>query len=248
MIDVLFLPGTGHPNGGDGVTEEFLRHLDKKRFRPRIVRYPAEFGFQGAAYADSRAAGRQALITAIRQTDNLVVLGGYSQGAVIAGDLADEISEGLHPELEVLACALIADGRRPAGTATPGRGDRPPRGYGIVDQRTVGYRVPTWWAAAEGDPITALPAGNPLRTVADLAEWFSLRSPADAQRWGADMLDKIIRGRLQPWWSPQRWRDWNGALAYARGYLYDGRHGLDYVRYGHCHDLAMQINMEVREW
>lgn len=241
MIDVLFLPGTGHGGGGDGVSEDFLARLDRSRFTPRIVPYPATFGGGDAAYADSRAAGRMALIEAIRASPNLCVIGGYSQGAVIAGDLAREIGDGLHPELEIVGVALIADGRRPRGGGVPGH--RAAEGYGIVGERGVWTDAfPTFWAAAPGDPITALPEGNPLRTVADMVDWFSLRSPGDAMRWASDMLVTAANGRAQVWWKPHLWPQWNGAVAYARGYLFDGRHGAAYITEGYNQQLAEAVN------
>ncbi|WP_306365486.1 hypothetical protein [Nocardia sp. CC227C] len=49
-------------------------------------------------------------------------------------------------------------------------------------------------------------------------------------------------------WLPgsfQHWRTWGGAVAYARGYLLDSRHTLDYVRHGHAQALADTVNREV---
>lgn len=242
MIDVLFLPGTGHGGGGDGVSEDFLSRLDRDRFNRKIVPYPATFGGLDEPYASSKVAGRMALIEAIRASFNKVVIGGYSQGAVIAGDLAREIADGLHPELEVAGCALIADGCRPRGGGVPQWPAT--EGYGIVGERGVWSDVfPTYWVAAVGDPITALPAGNPLRSVADLAEWFSLRSPADTARWATEMLVTASNGRAQAWWQPQHWRSWNSAIAYARGYLFDGRHGAAYISEGHTQALADAVHL-----
>ncbi|MFC9892135.1 hypothetical protein ACFVMC_00435 [Nocardia sp. NPDC127579] len=241
MIEVLVLPGTGHPRGGDGVSEAFMAALDPARFRPRIVAYPAAYG-DPMPYGRSRELGRAALITAIRATPELVVIAGYSQGAGIAGDLAAEISTGVLPDLEVLGCALIADPARPSGSGCPGAPTA--SGYGVAGQRPI-PGIPTWWAAAEGDPITALPAGNPLRSVADLSEWYGLSSPDAVCRWGEDLVELVRERTFQRWWSVQHWRSWAGAMAYARGYLVDGRHGADYVRHGHVQALAAAVNDEV---
>lgn len=242
MIDVLMLPGTGWPNGGDGVTEDFLDRLDPGRFALRIVPYPAEFGEPGnQTYRKSRDLGAEALRAAIHATPNKVIIGGYSQGAVIAGDVAADIAAGLHPDLEIVACALIADGARPEGAGVPGV--MPTVGYGIAGQRPVPSDVfPTYWAAAPGDPITALPAGNPLRSVADIVDWMTINSPEGMIRWGADVLDRVLRGQLQDWWAPWKWQSWLGATAYARGYLFDGRHGAAYITEGYNAQLAAAIN------
>ncbi|MFF2553462.1 cutinase family protein [Nocardia sp. NPDC058058] len=238
MIDVLIVGGTGVPYG-ESITDTFSRTLDHSRFAPRMVPYPADYGLH-VSYAESSAAGKAALLSAISDSANRVVIAGYSQGAAIAGDVAAEIGRGLHPDLEVLACALIADPLRPAGQCIT----QDPGGYGIAGQRPVDG-LPTFWAAAPGDPITALPAGNPLRTVADLTQYFCISSPEAALRWGQSLVDAVLHQRVQRWWAPKNWSAWSGALAYARGYLTDGRHTDDYVRQGHAALLATIINREV---
>lgn len=248
MIDVLMLPGTGFPTGGDGVCEEFARHLDPARFTSRIVEYPAAYGGIGLdePYADSRAAGRQALFDAIKAAPGRVVIAGYSQGAQIAGDLAAEIDvngnlAGVGVD-EVLAAALIADPGRPLGGGMPGRPIA--SGYGITGVRPI-KGLAAYWAANEGDPITALPEGNPLRSIADATEYFSLRSPADAERWALNLIDRAKSGQWQRWWALENWRTWGGAIAYARGYLRDGRHTDDYILRGLAAELAETINRAV---
>ncbi|WP_051179735.1 PE-PPE domain-containing protein [Nocardia concava] len=245
MIEVLWLAGTGFGAAPDGVSLAFAEHLDPARFRFRAVPYPATYGGVDMPYAESRAIGRKALIDAIDRSPYPAVIGGYSQGAGIAGDLAAEIGRGLHPQLDVRACALVADPLRPRGDYGFYPGAWLSSGYGISGERHI-FGLPTSWAANEGDPITALPAGNPLRSVADLTAWWSLRSPEDAERWAQDLLERAKRGAWQRWWSPENWRTWSGAIAYMRGYLFDGRHGLDYVRLGHCERLAMAINGAVQ--
>lgn len=244
MIDVLILPGTGHGRNADGISRAFADALDPARFEPRIVAYPAEYGTP-RPYAESRRLGRQALLNAIPPRRRYV-FAGYSQGAGIAGDLARDVVEHMPGAIadHLVGCALIADPLRPAGAGMPHR--PPASGYGIAGQRRVyPVSVPMWWAAADGDPITALPAGNPLRSVADLSEWWSLAGPAEVARWGEDLVDKARRGVYQQWWSPANWRTWGGAVAYARGYLWDGRHTDDYLRHGHVQALADTVNREV---
>lgn len=240
MIDVLILPGTGSPCG-DAVCAAFAQSLDPDRFAPRIVSYPATYGGIQMPYAESRALGRKALADAVQRTANPAIIAGYSQGAGIAGDLAAELGAGVHPDLEVYACALIADPVRPHGAGMPHRPPAP--GYGIAGSRVI-TGLPTWWAAAAGDPITALPAGNPLRSIADVTEWWSLSGPAAAARWGQDLVDKCRRNAFQRWWSVENWRTWNGAMAFARGYLFDGRHGAAYITEGHVQALAETIGKE----
>lgn len=249
-IVVLSLPGTGAPSGGDGITEDFHRHLDSSRYDCRIVPYAAAFGVGGnIAFADSRKTGRTALLAAMDAlpSGTEVILGGYSQGAVIAGDLAREIDAGdLSVHVRIVAAALIADGYRPHGYGLTPPGQPLAEGYGIAGERYLsGVPFPVFWVSAWGDPIASLPAGNPLRTVADLTQYYSIRTPETAVKWGASVLDAVTQGRLQDWWRPDKWQRWNSAIAFARGFLFDGRHTVDYVRYGHTRALADAVNRHV---
>ncbi|MEV0356359.1 PE-PPE domain-containing protein [Nocardia sp. NPDC050697] len=237
-VTVLLLGGTWNPRG-DAIGAAFAEHLDTARFVTRIVEYPADYG-RSVPYADSVAAGEAALIAAIRSTPGDLILAGYSQGAAVAGNVAGAIGRNDLDCPAVLACALIADPLRPQGMAV----GPDPGGYGIAGQRPV-PRIPTFWAAAPGDPITALPAGNPLRTVADLSGYFSLSSTRAAWRWGRSLLDAATHRQLQRWWSPEHRRSWAGAAAYARGYLIDGRHTSDYLRDGHVARLAERLGTEL---
>ena len=95
------------------------------------------------SYNQSRAEGPDAAVRAMTDMNNRCpltsyVLVGFSQGAVIAGDIASDIGNGRGPVDEdlVLGVALIADGRRQPGVgqdvgpnpAGPGRGDHLARG------------------------------------------------------------------------------------------------------------------------
>ncbi|UXA17861.1 cutinase family protein [Mycobacterium sp. SMC-4] len=133
-------------------------------------------------YNDSRAEGTQATIKAMTEMNDRCpltsyVLVGFSQGAVIAGDLASDIGNGRGPVDEdlVLGVTLIADGRRQTGVGQdigpnpPGQGAEitlhevptlsalgltmsgpRPDGFGALDNRT--YEI-----CARGDLICAAP-------------------------------------------------------------------------------------------
>lgn len=242
---VLSLAGTGFPDPAnpDPITADFHSKIDKGLFDVQVVGYPATFGGAETSYEVSRRAGAQALYDALEAlpSGTPVILSGYSQGAVIAGDVALEIVERELFQYNLVAVALIADGYRPEGAGLALSGIPLAEGYGIAGQRPI-PGVPVWWVSAWGDPISSLPAGNPLRTVADLVGWFSLRTPAEAVNWGAKMLDAVISGRLQDWWAPWKWAGWAGALAFARGYLFDGRHTADYIRLGYTTLLAGRLS------
>lgn len=251
MIDVFALGGTGYGSGGDGVTETFLAGLDKSRFRVQFVAYPAEGFGLGMAYETSRDAGVQALIRKTESSPRFAVVG-YSQGAVAAGDFAERYIDLAqnggridHDAIDRLrGVGLIADGRRPGHVGTPGHPIAP--GYGILGQRHLTNAFcPVLYAAAPGDPICALPAGNPLRTIADMVRWLSLRTGADVIQWGAQLLDAANHRGFQHWWQLKYWQDWDDAGDFARGFLFDGRHTDDYVRFGHCRALADAFNAQV---
>lgn len=241
-IVVLSLPGTGFPDSADPITADFHSQLDSTLFEPQLVKYPATFGGAQDSYEVSRVAGAAALYEALDAlpSGTPVILSGYSQGAVIAGDVAKEIVDKSMVQYNLIGVALIADGYRPQGVGIVPSGLTMAEGYGIAGQRPI-LHIPAFWVSVWGDPISALPAGNPLRTVADLVGWYSLKTPADAVNWGAKMLDAVVSGRLQDWWAPWNWAGWAGALAFARGYLFDGRHTTDYIAKGYTRALAGRL-------
>jgi hypothetical protein len=91
--------------------------------------------------------------------------------------------------------------------------------------------------AATGDPIAALPVGNPLRTLADGTEFMSANLPD----WFNRTLEQAKKQQWQRWWDLRNWQSWSGAVAYARGYLYDQRHTTAYVADGHLQLLAAEV-------
>lgn len=243
MLEVLWLGGTGFGNGGDGVSQDFAIALDKhssvRSFR--YVPYPADYG-QHYSYAESLVIGREALVEAIRDSSYPVIIGGYSQGAAAAGDVAADYAHGLLLDLDIRAAVLIADPLRPEGATAGGTVIGRPRGYGIAGTRRIDGTLPVYWVANEGDPITALPRGNPLRSIADLTEFMAATAdPARAEALMLKIITKVSQARLQQWWSWENWRTWGGALAYAKGYLFDGRHTEDYVRLGLCETAAQAV-------
>jgi hypothetical protein len=234
LVDVLWLGGTGYGKGGDGVSEAFRLALAEQggdRFHFRYVEYPGDYGL-GMSYVESVAAGEDRLLKAIVASVRPVIVGGYSQGAAAAGNVAARYAA-RSVRAEIVGAVLIADPLRPEG-ATADRVLLPaPTGYGASGQRPIGGTLPVFWIANAGDPITALPGGSPLRSLADITEWMAATAdPARAQ----DLLLKTINaaGHAQRWWSWRNWRDWGSALAYMRGYIIDGRHTTNYVTRGLC--------------
>ncbi|GEE00433.1 cutinase [Gordonia spumicola] len=164
----------------------------KARFRN-----PTNLADRQATYDDSRAQGKRRAVeklTAVHAHCPLTkyVVMGFSQGAVIAGDIASDIGNGRGPlpaqdEDLVIGVGLIADGRRqsgqqndvgpsPAGVGAEvslgGFGSLVP-GTTMTGSRSGGFgtlRDRTYSICAKGDLICDAPTvTNPLKAIGDLA-------------------------------------------------------------------------------
>jgi hypothetical protein len=169
------------------VTNPIRQQFDSGRLEIYTVPYTAQFHNPLSAdnqmsYNDSRAEGTRAAVKAITDMNNRCpltsyVIAGFSQGAVIAGDLASDIGNGRGPvdgDL-VLGVTAIADGRRQdnvgqdIGPNPPGQGAEitlqevpmlsamgltmtgpRPGGFGMLNDRTNEICAP-------GDLICAAP-------------------------------------------------------------------------------------------
>ncbi|WP_343709912.1 cutinase family protein [Mycobacterium sp.] len=109
------------------ITQPISEQFDSSRVEVYTVPYTAQFhnplsADQQMSYNDSRAEGTRATLKAMTDMNDRCpltsyVLIGFSQGAVIAGDIASDIGNGRGPvdaDL-VLGVTLIADGRRQDG-------------------------------------------------------------------------------------------------------------------------------------
>lgn len=233
MIDLLWCDGTwSTPTAHSEVSEALRKRLAGTDVRFIYVPYPAAFGpATGAddlAPAESISAGMVALRDAVRATPHPAMVGGYSQGAMVAVAYAREILPGERvADVRAVATAgdphqLVHVGR--AGIAGP---------LSVPRQRISVY-VP-------GDPIADLPLGSPLRSIADLTEWMSVRSPQAAGAWVAHAFDALVRQRAQAWWAPWRWADISRAIDDVRGYYPGTAHTTDYITGGHVDRLAARI-------
>lgn len=109
------------------VTNPLRAQFDNSRLKIYTVPYTAQFHNPFAAdkqmsYNDSRAEGERAAVQALTDMNNRCpltsyVIVGFSQGAVIGGDIASDIGNGRGPVDQdlVLGVTLIADGRRQDG-------------------------------------------------------------------------------------------------------------------------------------
>jgi len=122
------------------VTGPISEQFPPSRVQEYTVPYTAQFhnplsGDTQMSYNSSRAEGTRAMVAAMTDMNNKCpltsyVLVGFSQGAVIAGDIASDIGNGRGPVDDdlVLGVTLIADGRRQPGVGNdigpnpPGQG------------------------------------------------------------------------------------------------------------------------------
>ncbi|HUO38196.1 MAG TPA: cutinase family protein [Mycobacterium sp.] len=200
-VDLVAVPGTWESSDQNdpvnpaqfpnalllNVTRPIAAQFDGSRVETYTVPYTAQFhnplsNDQQISYNDSRAEGTHATEKAITEMAakcpvTSYVLVGFSQGAVIAGDIASDIGNGRGPVDDdlVLGVTLIADGRRQSGIgqdvdpSPPGEGAEitlhqvpllsalgltmtgpRPGGFGTLNNRT--YEI-----CAPGDLICAAP-------------------------------------------------------------------------------------------
>jgi hypothetical protein len=121
------------------VTRPISEQFNASRVETYTVPYTAQFhnplaGDNQMSYNDSRAEGTRVTVKAMTDMNTKCpltsyVLVGFSQGAVIAGDLASDIGNGRGPVDDdlVLGVTLIADGRRQQGVGQD-IGPNPPGG------------------------------------------------------------------------------------------------------------------------
>ncbi len=140
-VQVIAVPGTWESSPQDNpitptfnpralllnVTEPIVQQFPAARVQTYTVPYTAQFHNPMSAdgqmsYNDSRAEGTKAMVAALTDITTKCpltsyVLIGFSQGAVIAGDIASDIGNGRGPVDDdlVLGVTLIADGRREPG-------------------------------------------------------------------------------------------------------------------------------------
>lgn len=170
------------------VTNPIRADFDNSRLAVWTTPYTAQFHNPFAAdgqmsYDDSRAEGYTKTVDFMREVNNRCpltsyVIVGFSQGAVIAGDIASDIGNGRGPVDQdlVLGVTLIADGRRQEGVGIevgpnpPGHGAEitlhevpmlGPMGLSMTGARDGGFgalndRVNQ--ICAEGDLICAAPS------------------------------------------------------------------------------------------
>lgn len=224
MIDLLWCDGTwSRPGARSPVSEALRQRIDGARVRFRYVDFPAAYGpatgLWDMSIGESIDNGHEAVVAEVGRLVSAspssdIVLGGYSQGAMAALLASNDYA--VRSQRAVKAFAALGN---PHQSVHVGRA-------GIAGPQASALQTISIYAP--GDPIADLPLGSPLRTIADLTEWMSLRSPEEALLWWGKVLQKAIDAKFQAWWQPWRWRDVNDALAAVNRYL-GTAHTLDYI-------------------
>jgi len=159
-VQLLAIPGTWESSLQDNplnpvefpkalllnVTRPIREQFSSSRVETYTVPYTAQFrnplgGPPQMSYDDSRAEGTRATVKAMTDMTakcplTSYVLVGFSQGAVIAGDIASDVGNGRGPVDDdlVLGVTLIADGRRQTGVGQDIGPNPPGEGAEIVLQ------------------------------------------------------------------------------------------------------------------
>jgi Cutinase len=159
-VQVINVPGTWESSPQDDplnpmqfpnallhkVTGQISQQFPASRVQVYTTPYTAQFhnplaGDPQMSYNESRAEGTRATVQAMTDMNNKCpltsyVLMGFSQGAVIAGDIASDIGNGRGPVDDdlVLGVTLIADGRRQSGVGNEIGTDPPGQGAEITLQ------------------------------------------------------------------------------------------------------------------
>ena len=256
VFRVIAVGGTGETYEGDARTQitGMLSAVTKAmhgriQFVEKWLPYPAVYAAPGGSYATSVGVGIQRLQQAVERSTLPVILIGYSQGARVVGDFARVAALGMHePAIRdrIVSVGLIADPNRAASQLDGPR----VKGYGVGGERFIPPgEFGVHQISAEGDPISSLPAGNPIRVFADWSEFYS---PGKHDDWFAGLRRKHEEGKFQ-----KILRDplgWFGATAYLKGYLFDRRHTSYHVErvpgmsVTFCQFLADLLVADAREW
>ncbi|WP_182357753.1 alpha/beta fold hydrolase [Tomitella gaofuii] len=190
MYDIVTVQGVGERVGQpqSRMAEYVLEHLNHSQFREVPCLDYVTVGPVGVDpgpsldFAVARVA--RSLIRTISDTPNPAVLIGYSGGALVAGNVAEEIADGLYPDLDVRGVVLIADPAMPRGIS--------PDGYGVYADRATG--IPTLWLWDSRDPICCAGDPSPLHTLSDQLAALSFGAP---DVWAQDLYDRLRSGRWQ---------------------------------------------------
>lgn len=215
MYRVITVPGIGEAPSMDGKPVGTLKYftdaLPANRFIGNHFNWTNSYGpvpvWNSPAYDKNLIAGTEALKNVIKASKEKVVLTGYSGGAHLASLAAVDSTN-------LAAIVLFSNPSRRTGDSIAPH-------YGITGQHGPFPIVPFYDVANPADVICCCPQNSPLRDFADLSGHFSLVDPIS---WGQEMYSATLSGKEQGAFPHAKLNDWLEALAYVRGYLFDGQH------------------------
>ncbi|AZG45078.1 alpha/beta hydrolase family protein [Gordonia insulae] len=196
----------------------------------------------GVSEAESRRRGVANLAAAIRATPHLVVLSGYSLGALVVSDFLVAKARGAFADCMVVAVVNVADPGRRAGYSY----GLPSFGFGLDGQHAPWPPgIDVYQIANPVDGITSAPADSPLRVVADKIRSFSITQQG-AVEWFDDMIAQLNGQQATQiqanWWRPEFWQAYAEAPGWLRGYLFDGQHTIAYGRPSWFSESGHRVN------
>ena len=223
-------PGDNRTTPPDGTMLKVVTDkLDSRWYNPAIwIGYPAQYAGV-MSYEESIAVAIQNAIPVINDilnnTNDQIVLLGYSQGAAIARRILAQIGAGVHGTVDfftgrVIGAGLIADPARPAGENL---GPQIAPGYGIAGTEEVWEKAFLLEIANPLDVICCAPHNSLIRTFSDFTGFFAT-DKASLERWAATSIQKVKQRGWQNsnldwgqfWQIGQRV---NEAVAGLQGYL-----------------------------
>lgn len=229
MITVITVRGTGEKqNAPNNMLSFTTRAMDAKQYEFIDLDYPASIGpvpmVMGDSEIESIEVGIKNLAATIRNTSNLVVLFGYSLGAMVVARFLERQFNGEYSDCVVIAAGLLASPLRKGGDSVGNICG----GYGIAGQRgRWPEKTRTFEVANPFDPISCLVVGSPLRTLSDQLTHLTFKDGLAG--WFKEMRRRMMTGDWQPtgidWSKPAETFDlYRQAFADLDNYTKYGQH------------------------
>lgn len=186
-----------------------------------IACFNSTMSISGVSETESRRQGVANLVAAIRATSDLVVISGYSLGALVVSDFLSAKATGSYADCEVSAVVNMANPDRQAGMSY----GLPSSGFGIDGQHKTWPDIPVYEIANPSDLITSAPADSPWRILADKIRQCSATT---VEAWLNNLLAQLdgqqaIQAQAHlfdvAWWEA-----YAQAPGWAYGYLIGGQH------------------------
>ncbi|UTN93328.1 lysin B [Gordonia phage Widow] len=220
MTEFMIVRGTGETYGHN-LPRAFMAPLLRTGDVVTEVDYPASIGpanakpgTWAAGMTRSRRVGKANLAEAIRRTENVPVLVGYSLGGFVVSDLLEDLAAGKFPELQVAGAIQIASPRAPRVNGREGLA----RAHGRYPAGLPVCEIRNW-----RDMICNTPSDSPLMKLTGLVDLLT-GGPADGMDVPAWILGELLRiGRVPTL------TDYELIMGYANGPEHTGRYTSDPV-------------------